>query len=134
MDGLTNSGATNSPPPAPKKVGGARPGAGRKKGQLDRATLAHKGTLSELARAHTATALNTLADISENGESEAARVSAATALLDRGYGRPAQAVELTGKDGADIEIKIRDTSFERLLAIMTGKLLDATPANTLPAE
>ena len=43
----------------------------------------------ELARAHTAKALNTLVEIVENKKSPpAARVAAANSLLDRGYGKP----------------------------------------------
>ena len=37
----------------------------------------------------------------------AARVSAANASLDRGYGKPKQGMEHTGKDGAPIEIADR---------------------------
>ena len=36
-----------------------------------------------------------LAHVAQHGESESARVSAACALLDRGHGRPTQAVEGT---------------------------------------
>lgn len=52
--------------------------------------------IRSLARAHTATALKTLAGIMEQSDAPpAARVSAATALLDRGWGRPAQTVDMT---------------------------------------
>lgn len=74
--------------------GGKRKGAGRPAGSRSRATFNQKATLSELARDHTDVALSALVDIAMNGESESARVSAATALLDRGYGRPRQAVEM----------------------------------------
>ena len=53
--------------------------------------------IRSLARAHTAMALQTLAGIAQHGESEAARVAAAIALLDRGWGKPSQPV--TGEDG-----------------------------------
>jgi hypothetical protein len=79
-----------------KPKGGARPGAGRPKGVVNRATAAQKGTLEELARTHTETALNVLVQVAQASESDAARVSAATALLDRGYGRPRQAVDVSG--------------------------------------
>jgi len=46
-----------------------------------------------IARAHTADAIATLVAICRNGASESARVAAANALLDRGYGRPSQAIE-----------------------------------------
>ena len=61
--------------------GGVRPGAGRKKGAVSRA----KRELAEMAKDHAELALQTLAQIAQSGESEAARVSAATAILDRGY-------------------------------------------------
>ena len=47
------------------------------------------GEIRDLARRHTATALRTLIEIAEHGENESARVSAANALLDRGWGKPA---------------------------------------------
>lgn len=52
----------------------------------------------ELARQHTADAIQTLVSIMTNPKSApAARVSAATVLLDRGYGKPPQAVELSNE-------------------------------------
>ena len=62
-------------------------------------------SLAEAARAHSPTALQTLVDICTKGESENARVSAANALLDRGYGRAKDHVELTGKDGAAVAVR-----------------------------
>jgi hypothetical protein len=47
------------------------------------------GEIRELARQHTITALQTLAEICQNGENESARVAAANALLDRAWGKPA---------------------------------------------
>jgi hypothetical protein len=55
-------------------------------------------TITELARKHTPLAIKQLAKIAKEGESEAAIVAAATALLDRGWGRPRQAVDLTVED------------------------------------
>lgn len=48
--------------------------------------------IKELAKEKTEIALNTLAHICEHGESESARVSAAEALLNRGWGKPTQPV------------------------------------------
>jgi hypothetical protein len=49
--------------------------------------------IKSLARAHTETAVNVLAGIMNDPEGpHAARVSAATSLLDRGWGKPAQAL------------------------------------------
>ena len=87
--------------------GGRREGAGRKKGTKDRkprsspiiiANAQEKRELREAAREYTERALKTLAAICSEGQSEAARVSAACALLDRGYGKPTQQVE-TGSPG-----------------------------------
>src|SRR5215217_1094619 len=44
--------------------------------------------IRELAREHTATAIAALLEIAENGKQEAARVSAASAILDRAWGKP----------------------------------------------
>lgn len=51
--------------------------------------------VTELARQHTAEAIEALVAICTKGKSEAARASAAVALLDRGYGRPAQTMDIT---------------------------------------
>ena len=68
--------------------GGHRENAGRPAGTPNKATVDQKATLSELAREHTSTAFDTLVDVCENGLSESARIAAATAILDRGYGKP----------------------------------------------
>jgi hypothetical protein len=47
------------------------------------------GEIRELARRHTDTAIATLVEVCHAGKNESARVAAATALLDRGYGKPA---------------------------------------------
>lgn len=73
--------------------GGKRPGAGRPKGALNRATIENKANIEQLARAHTDMALKALVGIATGGASESARVAAATAILDRGYGKPRQSVE-----------------------------------------
>lgn len=100
------------------KRGGKRPGAGRPRGAQNRATKEQKGTLQELARSHTETALKTLVEVARKGESDAARVSAANALLDRAYGKPSQAVEVAGPQGGPIPIldaaKLRGATDEEL--------------------
>ena len=60
--------------------------------------------LRSLARAHTELGIQTLAGIARNSTSDTARVSAAQALLDRGWGKPAQ--PHTGEDG-DIRVTLR---------------------------
>ena len=73
------------------KHGGTRQGAGRPAGSLNRATVDMKSRLSMLAREYTYTAFDALLDVCENGTSETARIAAATALLDRGFGKPREA-------------------------------------------
>ena len=52
--------------------------------------------IAELARVHTVDAIATLASIMSDGRaSPSARVAAATAILDRGWGRPPQALDVT---------------------------------------
>jgi hypothetical protein len=71
--------------------GGHRENAGRPVGSANRATADMKIRLSELAQQHSSIALNTLVDVCVNGLNETARISAATAILDRGFGKPREA-------------------------------------------
>ena len=48
--------------------------------------------IRDLAREHTETAINALVHIAQKGKQESARVAAASALLDRGWGRPTQPI------------------------------------------
>jgi len=53
--------------------------------------------IRSLARSHTETALKTLAGIMEQADAPpAARVAAANSLLDRGWGKPVQAIANDG--------------------------------------
>lgn len=73
--------------------GGARPGAGRPKGTPNRATVDQKARLSELARSHADLAFAALVEVAQTAPSDSVRVSAAIAILDRGFGRPGMIVE-----------------------------------------
>jgi hypothetical protein len=56
--------------------------------------------IRSLARSHTRSAINVLAGIMRSKDATpAARVSAANAILDRGWGKASQPIE-TGEDGA----------------------------------
>jgi hypothetical protein len=101
----------------PGKVGGARLGAGRKDGAKARANPEQKATLSELAREHTATALETLVYVMKNSESDSNRVAASIAILDRAYGRPPQAVMHSGADGGAIKTEDVTTPERRRAAL-----------------
>ncbi len=73
--------------------GGARNGAGRRKGTPNKATA----DVKEAAAVYTAGAVATLAEIMQSPEHPAAaRVSAANALLDRAHGKPKQSVDVEG--------------------------------------
>ena len=88
------------------KRGGARPGAGRKRGKVGKA----KRALAEMAKEHAEAALRTLVEIATGDGAASARVSAATAILDRAYGRPPQALEHSGNGHVQI---IVDTGINR---------------------
>jgi Family of unknown function (DUF5681) len=62
---------------------------GRPRGQL-RAIA----NLALEARKHSLVALKTIVEICKNGETETVRLAAANSLLDRGFGRPTQSIEL----------------------------------------
>jgi hypothetical protein len=76
--------------------------------------------IRSLARSHTNTAIRTLVGIAQEGTNESARVAAAVALLDRGWGRPAQAVTVDGE--ASIKVIIR-----HILEGPDGEAMDAEP-------
>jgi hypothetical protein len=79
--------------------------------------------IRSLARLHTAAAIASLAGIATNGRSESARVAAAAALLDRGWGRP----KPDDGEGEQVTIVIR--------RILEGRVAESSPATivTLPA-
>lgn len=72
---------------------------GRQKGTPNKATADVKA----LARVHAASAIAELARLSISAESEAARVAAIKEILDRGFGKSAQAI--IGGDENDPAIK-----------------------------
>lgn len=62
--------------------------------------------LKSLARTHTETCVRVLANIVASAKAPAsARAFAANSLLDRGWGKAPQ--QLTGEDGGDIRVTIR---------------------------
>jgi hypothetical protein len=79
----------DAPPPKPVRKKPARPGlAARERAQAKASQRKlNAAALRELARAHSEAALQVLAEVATQGASEASRISAAMALLDRGYGK-----------------------------------------------
>ena len=92
--------------------GGFRHGSGRPVGATNKVSLGQSQTLTELARSLTEDALNTLLDVARNGRTDAARVSAATAILDRGYGKPAVRTEEPVTDLPPVVIQVVKPSEE----------------------
>lgn len=91
------------------------------------------GEIREIARKHTDAAIETLVKVMENKEaSPSAQVAAATALLDRGWGRPAQTINAT------IDADHRNQQLEAALEERASKLMkqirEITPENTREAE
>jgi hypothetical protein len=66
-----------------------------------------------LARAQTSAAIRALADIMQHGQSETARIAAANALLDLGWGRPREPIEIAPA-GADLTT-LSDEELERII-------------------
>ena len=72
-------------------AGGKRAGAGRPAGRRNKVTA----DIKELAQSFGEEAIKSLVEIVRDGEApHAARVSAVKELLDRGYGKAKQALEL----------------------------------------
>ena len=86
--------------------GGFREGAGRPSGSANKSSPEQSQRLSELAKAYTEEALQTLVDIARNVRTDAARVSAANALLDRAYGKPAVKEEKETVDLPPVVIEV----------------------------
>jgi hypothetical protein len=83
--------------------GGRRPNSGRRAGSKNRSRMLASGVhLSELARQYTEDAVGALVEIVRSGVSDAARISAANALLDRAYGKPPVQVDVTSRGRVDV--------------------------------
>jgi len=63
--------------------------------------------LRSLARAYTESAVRRIEGLAEKATSEGVRLEANKILLDRGWGKPANTTEVTGKDGEAFEIVLR---------------------------
>jgi hypothetical protein len=80
------------------------------------------GHVRDLARAHTELAIDTLARIAaDEAQPGAARVGAAIAILDRGYGRPAQAVAIVDAPSVEQRMDLIE-AFQAAAAGAMGKL------------
>lgn len=77
---------------------------GRQKGSLNKITA----DVKVLAQEYGEEAIKALVEIVRDGDApHAARVSAVKEILDRGYGKASQSVELTGAKGGPVETVTR---------------------------
>ena len=81
---------------------GCKPGPGRPKGSKNKVAAELKATIAQLCEPHVSTAIKTLVDIAQNGETETARVAASNSILDRVYGKARQDV------GVNVSVSIVD--------------------------
>ncbi len=79
--------------------------------------------IRSLARQHTALAIKTLVGIaSQRAASDSSRVAAATALLDRGWGKPKQELEVN----QEVTLSLAD-SLARIAQLEHDNVIDVTP-------
>ena len=90
--------------PPPPKVHEKR-GAGRPKGSLNHRTLMASSSLAEHARTFTRDATAEIFRLMRHADSEQVRLAAAIHLLDRGYGKPFQSVQIM--EQSDVNITYR---------------------------
>ena len=96
---------------------------GRIAGTPNKATAEIRGP----AQHYTAEALEGLAQIARTSDSDAAKVAAWRAILDRGHGRPAQEVVLGGPEGGAIEVKeVSTIELARRIAFLLAQAAVAT--------
>jgi len=76
---------------------------GRQKGTPNHAT----SEIKELARQHGQAALATIVQLMHSAENDQTRLAAAKELIDRGYGKAAQAVEVEGT--LDVGVRVIST-------------------------
>jgi hypothetical protein len=126
-------------------------GGGRPKGVKDSYKRGERvapgyGYISDLmAKKHTAKAINKMAELMENAESQGIQLAAAIALYDRAWGRPRQTIELKDSEPAVryySSREIRDEMVRRGLASVLGlsmpkaiespKLIESTELNPRP--
>lgn len=73
------------------------------------------------AREMTMDALNTLRDVMLNAPESGARIRAAEAILDRGWGRAMQAIDLAVVNQRQLDRSPRDIPLHELESILSGK-------------
>jgi hypothetical protein len=130
-------------PRGEKRTGGRPKGAKDKKPRQRVATQAPGfGIVAELARTHSLPAIRKLAYLMEHAKQETLQFAAAVALLDRAWGRPPQAVQVSAQHTAQVTYhsseEIRQVILQRglapLLGIPVGNGSDVVDADVVPIE
>ena len=117
---------------AGRKKGTAKTG-GRRAGTPNKSTAEVKAYAQEFGQ----DAIGILTELMYHSEDGKTRIAAAKEILDRGYGRPAQAMELTGKDIGSIQTKnMSDKEAVRLAAyfLKRGADQEDTIQQTIPQK
>ena len=93
-----------------------------------------KDQVNALARAHSEEAISELVKIMKNRNTPVhARIKAANSILDRAYGKPPRAIQVTGRDGepiraegihAELDAKTAASLYKRFVAEI-GDVIDA---------
>lgn len=112
------------------------PSGGRKDGQPRRKPAPYKRRVDvkALAREYGHEAINTLRLIMQNKKyPPATRVSAATALLDRGYGKPLQTIDMTAILGAFDLTRLSDEQLEQWQELVSEAAGPTVDKHSLPA-
>ena len=94
--------------------------AAKRKKKLTRLPLSRPGTPQDIidrARQYGPACIDALADVVANG-SDAPKVSAANSLLDRGFGKVGQPIEMTGPDGGPVQLAEQVTLSPAVIALI----------------
>ena len=83
--------------------------------------------LEAAAREKAGAALDTLAQIMEHGEIERNRLSAAMAIIERGYGKPTQPIEDGSAIKSEVTNKCKAVTHEELIAELKRRGLPTAP-------
>ena len=101
--------------------GGKREGAGRPAGSVNKSTAEVKSYCQEFGE----DIITMLVNLAHYSIDPRVRIMAGKEILDRGYGRPPQGVELSGPDGGPIVHKAEDMSDKEAARISLFYMLEA---------
>ena len=118
-------GRSANPAGRPKRPPEFAPNADDPDG-ADRRTV---GNLVIEARKFSGLAVDTLVELTRDNHADSTRYAAATALLDRGYGRPAQSLDL--HLSADAITKRLSDMTDAELAALEARMIAAAPISTV---